>query len=269
MKLTNMKVFAGINKARKNEEEDDSAKVERILSDKSDFDTVENYKIIRTNIMFSLAKTEGGKVISITSSAPGEGKTTTTINLAITFAQTGAKVVIVDCDMRKARIHRYLQIKRDTGVSNILCGFSSVDKALKRNVRENLDVLTAGEIPPNPAELLESAEFEKMITELKGRYDYVFVDTPPLTMVTDGTVVAKQCTGIVIVVRENLTTYGLLDETVETMQKAGMKVLGVIMLGAVEKGKKYYRSGKYGYKYGYKYKYGYHYGDDEIGRAHV
>ncbi len=249
-----------LNRANK-KNDNEAIQMNRILSDKSDFDTVETFKTIRTNIMFSLPKTNSGKVIAITSSSPGEGKTTTSVNLAITFAQMGAKVVLMDCDLRKARVHRYLQVRRDNGVSNVLCGFTELDRAIKKNVRDNLDILTAGEIPPNPAELLESPEFEKLVTELKRRYDYVFIDTPPVTVVTDGLVIAKQCMGIVVVVRENQTTFDFLDETMESLEKTDTKIVGVIMLGSENKNRKYgyYRKGRYGYKYGYKYKYGYNY----------
>ena len=92
----------------------------RIINDETDFETVETYKSIRTNIMFSMAKSEQGKVIVITSSMPNEGKTTTSINLAITFAQMGAKVLLIDCDLRKARVHRYLDIERGKGLTNVL-----------------------------------------------------------------------------------------------------------------------------------------------------
>ena len=98
-------------------------KTEHILDESSSFDTVETYKSIRTNIMFSIPKSEQAKVIAITSSVPGEGKSTTSINLAITFAQMGARVLLMDCDLRKARIHRYLELERQDGVTNVLCGF--------------------------------------------------------------------------------------------------------------------------------------------------
>ncbi len=252
-------------KLRKNKK--DIAKemeTQRIISKDTDFNTLETYKQIRTNIMFSLPKKEQGKIICVTSSAPSEGKTTTCINLAITFAQMGAKVAIVDCDLRKARIHRYLEKERGEGVSNILCGFADIDKALLKNVRENLDILTAGEIPVNPAELLETSEFEKLLDELKKNYEYIFIDTPPVTVVTDAVIITKLCDGIVIVIRADHTTFDMLDETAETLEKSGKQILGAIMLGGESKVKKYgyYKKGKYGYKYGYKYKYNYHYGDD-------
>lgn len=228
----------------------------RVLNDDSSFITVETYKDIRTNVRFSMPKTEKGKVIVITSAAPGEGKTTTSINLAITFAQMGAKVIVVDCDLRKSRIHRYLKLDRKNGVTNVLCGFSQLDKAIKRNVRENLDVLPAGETPPNPVELMETEEFDKLISALKDQYDYIFIDTPPITVVTDAAVVMKHSMGAIVVIRHNVTTFDMMDVAMEKIEATGVKVLGAIMVGAEEKRP---GSGFKGSKYGYKYSYAYNY----------
>ncbi len=246
---------------------------ERILNDKTDFDTIETFKAMRTNIMFSMPKTEGGKAIAITSPSPGEGKTTTSINLAITFAQLGAKVLLLDCDLRKPRVHRYLKLDRKNGVTNVLCGFSDFDKAVHRDVKENLDCLTSGEIPLNPAELLGTEEFVNLLAELKEKYDYIFIDTPPITLVTDAALIMEHCTGTAVVVRQDVTRYDMLDATMEVIQKIGVKVLGFVILGSAENMKKYnyYRRRNYNYKYGYKnsFKYGYiasksdyKYGDD-------
>lgn len=232
----------------------------RILNDETDFDTVETYKSIRTNIMFSMPKTDEGKVIVITSSAPGEGKTTTSINLALTFAQMGASVLLVDCDLRKSRIHRYLDLERGDGVTNVLCGFSDFDKAVQRNIRENLDCLTSGDIPPNPAELLESPEFGRLLSEMKKKYDYIFIDTPPTTVVTDAMIVMRSCSGVAVVIRQDMTSYDLLDITMDNVAKAGAKMLGFIVLDADERSKKYYgKKGYYKKKYNYGYGYGYGY----------
>lgn len=240
--------------------------IEKLLNENTDFDTVETYKSIRTNIMFSISKSDSGKVIAITSSNPGEGKTTTAINLAITFAQLGAKVILLDCDMRKARVHRYLQLHRTDGISNLLCGFTDFDKAVKRNVRENLDVITAGEIPPNPAELLETEELGNLLEKLKGEYDYIFIDSPPVNIVVDAVIIAKQCTGVIMVVRENETTFDMLDTAMEAIKKSNTKIIGAIALGGEGKTKKYgyIKKGRYGYRYGrrYGYQYNYRYGDD-------
>lgn len=236
----------------------------RILNEKSSFATIETFKAIRTNVMFSMPKTDKGKVIVVTSSAPGEGKTTTSINMAITFAEMGAKVCLVDGDLRKSRVHRYLDLDRKTGLSNALCGFCTLEEAIKSAVRENLDVIPAGEIPPNPAELMESGEFGNVIARLQEKYDYIFIDTPPITVVTDAAVVMKYCMGVVMVVRQDVTTFDLMDGAIAAIRTTGARILGAIILGSDERSKKYgyYRSGKYGYKYGYKYKYGYNYSYD-------
>lgn len=228
---------------------------EKILSKKSNFDTVETYKSIRTNIMFSIPKSDKGKIITITSPAPSEGKTTTAINLAITFAQTNSKVLLIDCDLRKARVHRYLQIERGIGISNVLCGFCKLESAIKKQVRENLDVLTAGELPPNPAELLNNDVFGAVLSELQEKYDYIFIDTSPMTVVTDATIVLPKSQGVVVIVRENQTTFDLLDETMEDIKKVKTKILGVVVLDSAKKEKKYgyYKYKKYGYKYNYSY----------------
>ena len=168
----------------------------------------------------------------------------------------GARVLLVDCDMRKARIHRYLQIERVEGITNVLCGFTDFENAVKKNVRENLDVLTCGEIPPNPAELLENEEFEKLLNTVKEQYDYIFIDTPPITVVTDAAVVMKHANGAVVVIRENVTSYDFLDTAMSDVKKTGVNILGVIVLGQEEKTKKsrYYKSYKYRkYKQGYDY----------------
>lgn len=245
-------------------EKNGKADINRVLTDQTDFNTIETYKSIRTNVMFSIPKTEKGKVVLVTSSAPNEGKTTTSINLAITFAQMGARVILIDCDLRKARVHKYLGLERMDGVSNVLCGFVDLDKAIKYGIRENLDCLTAGAIPPNPAELMETEEFTNLIETLKERYDYVFLDTPPMTVVTDAVVAMKHATGVIVVVRENMTVYDALDDTMDSIRKTNAKLLGVIVLDCDERSKRYsyYKRSKYGYKYKYKYsyKYGYHYG---------
>ncbi len=251
-------------KKPKNKTSTDADNVKRVINSQTDFDTIETYKSIRTNIMFSIPKQEGGKVILLTSAAPGEGKTTTSVNTAITFAQMGAKVILLDCDLRKARVHRYLQIKRDNGISNLICGYIELAKAIKQNVRQNLDVLTAGDIPPNPAELLETEQFGKLIGVLREHYDYIILDTPPITVVTDAAIVTKHCDGVVLVTREGNTSHDLLSIAVNELKKADATIFGAIVHDCSEKRKKYYYQGnhKYSYKYSYKYKYNYHYGDE-------
>lgn len=253
MKLTK-EIRRHFNKS--NQHNDEAESLSHVLNEKSDFVKIETFKSIRTNILFSMPKSDKGRIVAITSSAPGEGKTTTSINLAITFSQMGAKVLLIDCDMRKARVHRYLQLDRLDGITNVLCGYADFEHTVKKNVRENLDVMTCGEIPPNPAELLEAEEFEKLLDTVKEKYDYIFIDTPPITVVTDAAVIMKHTNGAVIVVRENITSYDFLDTAISNIKKTGVNILGAIVLGEEEKTKKskYYKSYKYRkYKQGYDY----------------
>ena len=223
-----------------------------LLTRNSDFAVVEAYKSIRTNIMYSIPKSESGKVIVLTSAAAGEGKTTTCINLAMTFAMMNAKVLLIDCDLRKPRIHRYLKLEKKDGLSNVLCGFSELHQAIKTNVRDNLDVIIAGDTPPNPAELLQTAEFEKVITVLKKAYDYIIIDTPPINIVTDATSVIRYSSGVVFLIKKNHTTYDMVDASMEQFKKIGANVIGSVVVddrsGNGHSGYKNYKSYKYGYR---------------------
>ena len=226
---------------------------DNILTHKLNFAITESYKSIRTNIMYSMPKTDSAKVIVVTSASPSEGKTTTCTNLALTFAQINAKVLLIDCDLRKPKIHRYLNLERKVGLSNVLCGFADLDTAIKTNVRNNLDVLTSGETPPNPAELLGSSEFESLINTLKERYDYIFIDTPPVNIVTDATIAIKHVTGTVLIVRRNHTTYDMLEEALDRLNRVNTNIIGTILIDGKES-KFAYRNryvGRYFSKYYY------------------
>lgn len=230
-----------------------------IINDNVSFNTLESYKVARTNIMFSLPKTDDGKLILITSSEPGEGKTTTTINLAYTFSQTGAKVLVIDCDMRKPRVHRYLKINKEKGLSNVLCGFCTTEEAIKKNVFGTLDCLPVGEIPLNSAELLMSDVMKNLLKDLSKQYDYIFIDTPPIITVTDAMILAPQASGVVLVVKQNFSSYDMLDKTIEVLQRSNVKILGFIM-NYIDKStnSKYYTRKRYGGRYSYLYKYEYY-----------
>ncbi|MDP4119063.1 MAG: CpsD/CapB family tyrosine-protein kinase [Bacillota bacterium] len=256
-----------------------------ILNEQTPFLISEAYKAARTNIMFALKDNKGCKKVIITSANPGEGKSTNCVNIAISFAQMGERVLIVDADMRRPRLHRYFKIKNKNGTSNILGGFSSVDECIYHDEGTNVDVITAGHVPPNPAELLASEEMDNMLEQLVQMYDYIFIDTPPINVVTDVALIAKKVTGVMIVVRHNITSRDMIDRCINSLNFAGARLMGFV-LNAVEHNeyvgkytynsykkygiKKYgYRKyGKYGYgKYGYgKYgygKYGYGYGDTD------
>ncbi len=234
-----------------------------LLNKHTPFDITEAYKATRTNIMFSIKGTVGCKSIIVSSANPGEGKSTTCANLAIAFAQMGDRVVIIDADMRKPRVHKYFDIKNKKGLSNILGGFETLENCINHMEDTGLDVITAGNIPPNPAELLASGEMDILLETLSGRYDYVFIDTPPINVVTDASILSKKVSGVVLVVRHNITNKEAIERSIKTLEFAGAKILGFI-LNSVERkeyeGRYTYRSYRRGYRrYGYKKygKYGY------------
>ncbi len=236
--------------SKKNVNHNEFKSEDAIINSNSEFAVVEAYKSIRTNIMYSMPKTEGAKTIVVTSASAGEGKTTTCINLAQTFAQMNARVLLLDCDLRKPKIHRYLKLEKKDGLSNVLCGFAGLDTALKINVRDNLDVFTAGDNPPNPAELLQTKEFAKIMTVLKKVYDYIIIDTPPITFVTDATSVIKHSDGAILLIKKGYTTYDMVDEAMDRLKKVDANVLGTVLIDENGFGAKSYKGYK-GYKYGY------------------
>ncbi len=216
---------------------------DKVLSDKTSFQVKEAYKALRTNIIFSLPQ-EGCKKISVTSSIASEGKSTNCLNLAITFAETGARVLVVDCDLRRPNISRLLEKQSSPGLSNALVGLSSLDEVINKTDYANLDVIFSGNIPPNPAELLGSDRMGNLIAELEKKYDYIFFDTAPVNIVTDSTILAKWMTGVIMVVLYNSTDKDTIEEALKQLEFAEAKVLGFVLNGVV-----YGSNGAYKYNY--------------------
>ncbi len=225
-----------------------------ILNDNTDFSIVEAYKSTRTNLEYALAAEEGCKKIIFTSAMPSEGKTTSCINTAITFALAGAKIVLIDADLRKPKVHMCLELENATGFSNYLAGFAELDDVIQ-HCKNGLDVITSGQIPPNPSELLVSPRMEKALLKLSEKYDYVIIDAPPVNIVSDAVSMSKFVTGVAVVVKEDFTTHDALKKALSSLEFANAKILGFI-LNDVMASRGYYS--KY-YKYRYRYKYNYRY----------
>ena len=226
-------------------------------SRRTPFAVVEAYKTIRTNLTFLLASYDT-KVFGITSPEAGDGKSTTAINMAIAFSQLGDKVLLIDADMRRSTVHKKLKIENNGGLSEILAGFCKYEEVLN-HISETLDVITAGQVPPNPSELLGSARFKELVDAVGKKYSYVILDTPPVDVVADALVIAPQTAGLVLVVKDQITTKDVIKHTVEAAKFAGINILGAVMNGANPKSSKRYGYRKY-YKKGYGYGYGYGYG---------
>ncbi len=221
---------------------------DRVLNQKTDFFVKEAYKALRTNLIFSLPD-QGGKVVLVTSACAGEGKSLNCMNIAISFAETGAKVCVVDCDMRKPNVARLNNEKGSPGLSNVLVHINELDDVIKKSSYPNLDLIFSGDIPPNPAELLTSSKMDEVCDILVSRYDYVFIDTPPVNVVTDVSLLAGKANGVLLVVRQGQTTKEDLADAVHQLQFIKTRILGVLLNDIKMVGRK--KSYKYRYRYRY------------------
>lgn len=237
-----------------------------IISEDTHFSVTEAYKAARTNLMFTTSSEKGCKKIIITSSVAKEGKSTTSTNLAITFAQTGARTLIIEADLRRPKLHQYLNLSNENGMAEYLGGFIEDPHEVVQHIDAyNLDCITGGHIPPNPSELLISPAMEKMLSIFSEEYDYIFVDSPPINIVTDPVSIAKLMTGAILVVRQNYTTSDSLQQAVAALEFGEIKILGYILNSSADMRDYTYNryKYKYGYRYGgkqYSYRYGYKYG---------
>ena len=214
----------------------------------------EAYRGLRTNILFSSAGAPP-QVILLTSPVPKEGKTITTANLAIAMAQSGNRVAILDCDLRRPKIHKLFDVTRSRGITNLLVGENGMDKNIFHSQIPNLDLILSGPLPPDPSEMLASSRMQDLLTELKKRYNRILIDSPPITAVTDAVILSKYVDGVVLVIRAGDTVRDVAKNSLDQLHAVGANILGCV-LNAVDIGKD-----KYYYYYYYQY-YNYYYGDD-------
>lgn len=211
----------------------------------------EAYRSLRTNIEFANIDKDV-KSIMVTSSKQGEGKTTTISNLAITMANMGKKVAIVDCDLRKPRIHKIFEVSNIGGMTDILLTHSDYKRYVKNTEINGLDIITAGRIPSNPSEILASKSMKKLLGEIKQDYDYLFIDAPPVAVVTDAAILSSYIDGVILVCSSGNVEIELAKSSKASLEKVGANMLGVVLNQMNVEG----RSSYYAYYYRY-------YGDDE------
>ncbi len=221
-----------------------------------DYRANEAYKTLRTNIQFCGDEI---KVIMMTSCTPNEGKSSVSFNLAVSFAEAGKKVILVDADLRKSvLVGRYKVGEIEGGLSHYLAGQSPLIDVMYQTDIANMDIIFSGTYSPNPAELLSHARFTEMLTSLREEYDYVIIDTPPLGSVIDGAIVAKVSDGAIMIVEANMISYHFAKDVKEQLEKSNCRILGTILNKVPVDKNGYY--GKYYYgKYSSKY-YGKYYG---------
>ncbi len=220
-----------------------------ILTNKVSEPVEEAIRSLRTNIQFCNTD-KVVKTICLTSCVPNEGKSSTSISLAVSMAEDGKRVVHIDADMRKPKLYKDIMSKYNVGLSNYLSGMAELEEAISETNINNLHVILCGPKPPNPAELLGTERFKLMLTALKEKYDYVIIDTPPLGSMIDAAIVASLTDGAVMLIEYNTVDYKKAAMVKEQLEKANARILGVVMNKIPRREYKQY----YYYDYDYYYK---------------
>lgn len=212
----------------------------------------EAFRTLRTNIQF-MNMNKSLKTLLITSTLPGEGKSWVSANLAVTFAQAGKRVVLIDADMRKGRQYALFEVAPKPGLSNYLAGIdennvelSTIEKYIQQTEVTDLFIMTAGNIPPNPSELLVSAQMINLIKELEKVCDLVIIDGTPCELVTDSVILSRMTDSTVIVTAHNHTNKATLEKTVKSIQNVGGNIAGIVLNKIPISAKKYEKSYYYG-----------------------
>lgn len=233
------------------DEKNDGVSADLIASHSPKSTASESFRGIRTGILFSSADA-APQAILVSSAGPEEGKTACAANLAVTMAQAGSRVLLIDCDLRRPRLHKLFDIGRDTGISSILVGSSELNDVVVNTKIANLDIIPCGPIPPNPSEILGSKKMEHLIEALRKKYTRIVIDSPPLTAVTDSLLLSKIVDGTILVVRAGQTPRQVVQNGLSQLHTVNAHILGAVLNGVT--------SGKDSYYY-YQYYY-YYYGDD-------
>ena len=218
-----------------------------LIDDTTPFAIKEAYKTARTNLLFSLS-TSDSKCVIMTSALAAEGKSTNCANLALTMSQTGASVLLIDADLRKSTQHKIFGIPNTIGLAEILGGFCKVGEGVQQQVYPNLDIITAGQVPPNPSELLGSQNMQRLIEAVNSSFDYIFIDSPPVNIVTDALVLAKYAAGLIMCTRYRQSTHDEVRRAVASVEFANAKILGMIVCDVKDTGGGYYRKSYKSYK---------------------
>lgn len=206
----------------------------------------ESYRTLRTNLLYSIVDIPL-QVVTVTSAGPGEGKSTTCNNLAVALAQAGKQVVVLDCDLRRPALHKAFGLRNLHGLVNVLAGERELSKVWQEPL-QGLKVVTAGPVPPNPAELLGSGRFTELLEQAREDFDYVLLDTPPIQAVSDPLILASQSDGTLLVLDAQETRKGSVRRSVQSLEGVGAHVLGTVMNNV--------EADQNGYYYGYRYEYG-------------
>jgi capsular exopolysaccharide synthesis family protein len=206
----------------------------------------EAYRTLRTNLIFSQS-VEALRSVVVTSAAPSEGKTTTAANMAVSFAQQGMRVAIIDCDLRRSRLHKMFSIPREPGLTEFILGQLDLDAVSRETTVPGLYVIPSGHLPPNPAELLGGNKMRTALAKLNEAFDLVVLDTPPLLAASDAAILATIADGVVMVVRAGVTEIEAGQQAIQQLASVGARVVGAVLNDPDAKVQKY--GGYYKYEY--------------------
>ena len=201
-----------------------------LLINNAPFAYAEAYKTLRTNLSFASISKQYKKII-ITSAIPNEGKSTVAVNLAMTLAESDAKVLLIDCDLRNPSLRRLLRIRAENkdGLTSLLTGKSTLAECAFKHPKMKCDILLAGAIPPNPVELLSSSQMKVLLDRMSNYYDYIICDTPPVSVVTDAAALSRFCDGVLLVVRQNYSTREQVWAAKRNLDAVQANVMGTIL----------------------------------------
>jgi capsular exopolysaccharide synthesis family protein len=231
-----------------------------VLFEKSRSHIAEAFRLLRTNIQYA-SPDNPPKIIMVSSAMPGEGKTSVVSNLALSLANSGKKVLVIDCDLRKPALHKMFKLGNIEGVVNFLVGDKKLDECIHKEIMERLDIMTCGPLPPNPSELLMSEVFANMLKELRELYDYVFIDAPPSLNMADAAIIGRASDGLLFVVNSGRTRIDFVKKSLEQLEQVNVNVLGLLLnrFSLKTAGYNYYNYYNYYYYY-------YHYGPEPTTR---
>lgn len=231
----------------------------QLITDSAPFEYVESYKALRTNFNFVSANGKNKKVL-VTSTLRDEGKSSVSVNLALSLAQAGSKVLLIDADLRNPTVHRYLSLKKTNnyGLSTLLSGDVTVGECLIKT-QYGVDVIGGGAVPPNPTELIASDAMHDLLDTAAQLYDYIICDAPPVGVITDAAALSPLCDGVLYIVRYKFASRNQVRSAVKNLRAVDAKLLGTIMTqyDISQNTKKRYGYYRYSYRYGYGYGYGY------------
>ena len=226
---------------------------QKTLHKNLEFTAIEQYKLLRANLSFTLPEDVKCPIIGITSSMRGEGKSTTAVNLSYVLAEAGKKVVLIDGDLRIPSIAKKMRISNTSGLSDCFRDIDTLNLSmLQSDMLNNWCIMPSGALPPNPSELLGSKRMENILKTLSESFDYIIIDLPPVNLVSDALAVSKYITGMILVIREDYAEKRELENSVRLLELSNVNVLGCVM-NESKSGKSYYSKYKYSKNHYYKY----------------